>query len=535
MSGVLKTVSKIAGIASAVLGPINPALAAVAAAVSVAAGIGASLTAKDPIAQGSSTEITIGANMPAPYIMGERYYGGNRVHMAGYGTERDVPNAYLGIVDVYSVGGPINALTQTLLDFTPVTFTAGNADGYYIDHLHMDYQLGATPEADALSPHWSGLPDWDASSKLSGKAAILWNAIWTPAGKKFSSGFPQTGAVWQGVKVYDPREDSTYPGGSGTQRWAEPTDATAFTSAKATWAYSTSPALHALRYALGTWEQDAGGDYRKTYGIGLPLESIIAEDFVDFANVCEDNGWECNGIIFEPADRWDNLKSILQAGGAEPCFRNGRLGLKISAPRIALDTITRDDLVDAGDIVIPAMRGYTERVNTIIPEYCSAEHKWEYVASNPVQVAEYLTEDGEEKAETLRFNCVTGVDQAAQLGGYKLVDAREIGPIELPCSPRLRGYGPGDMLTLDLPEFGLGDVDCVVLRRSIEPATMVVSLTLITETEAKHAYALGLTGTSPPAITIQPPEIIDAVVGGSTTFDSTATRFDSSVVTFDGT
>lgn len=530
MSGVLKTVSKIAGIASLI-----PGVGLIAGAIAVAAGIGAQLTAKAPIAQGSSTEITIGANMPSPCIVGRRYYGGNRVHMEGYGNVRDVPNSNLGIVDVYSVCGPVHALIETQLDFVPVTFTGGNADGYYVDHLHMDYQLGATPEGSALTPHWAGMADWDASSKLSGKAAILWNAIWTPAGKKFASGFPQTGAIWEGVLCYDPREDSTYPGGSGSQRWADPSDTVAFTAAKATWTYSASPALHALRYALGTWELDGGGDYKKTYGIGLGWDSIIAEDFVALANVCKDNGWECNGILFEPGDRWDNLKSILQAGGAEPCFRDARLGLKINAPRISLDTITRDDLVDAGEIVIPAMRSYTDRVNTIVPEYCSPDHKWEYVASNPVQVTGYVTEDGEEKSETVRFNCVTDVDQAAQLGGYKLVDAREIGPYELACTPRLRGYGPGDLLTVDLPEFGVDAIDCIILRRSIDPASMVVSLTLMSETAAKHAYALGLTGTSPPAITIQPPEIIDAVVGGSTTFDSTATRFDSDILTWDAT
>ncbi|MFZ3483918.1 phage tail protein [Sphingomonas sp. 3-13AW] len=496
------------------------AIAQAASVAAVAASTAASMTVKKPTAQGSSTDITIGANMPSPMILGESYYGGSRVHLVGYGSENDVPNSYLWAVDVYGVGGPYEALVGTYMDFTPVSFGGtGQALGYYSNNvLYRDYQLGLTPEPDALVPHWPGAPNWGAAYKLSGKAAIGWNARFPKDGKRFGSGFPQTGAVWRGIKLYDPRLDSTFPGGAGSQRWADPANRSAFAAAKATWIYSRNPGLHALRYALGTWERDesnTAAEYKKTFGIGLSLDGIIIEDFIHLANVCDDNGWTCNGVISEPGDKWANLKSILQAGGAEPCFRNGQLGLRINAPRVALDTITVDDLAD-GENVFPAMQSYRDRLNTIIPKYREPAQKWEYVATQePVQVTQFVTEDGEEKSAERQYNLVTNPNQAAQLAGYDLIGGREVGPVELVCKPRLRKYGPGDMLTLNIPEAGemFTDRDFVIINRTVDPATMTVSLTLVSENPNKHAFALGLTGNSPPAIRIPGPDEADDVAG----------------------
>ena len=525
MSGALSFVGKVAGIVATVAAfvPGGQPIAAAAAATAAVANVGAAVTAKRPPAQGSSTDITIGANNPSPMILGESYYGGTRVHQVGYGTENDVPNAYLLAVDVYGVGGPYEALVGSYLDFTLTAFDANNqAVGYYSNNvLFRDYQLGLTPEPDALATNWAGAPNWGPAYKLSGKAAIAWNARFPKDGKRFGSGFPQTGAVWRGIKLYDPRLDSTYPGGAGAQRWASPADVSAFSAAKATWTYSRNPGLHALRYALGTWERDetTANPYKKTFGIGLDLDGIVIEDFVTLANVCDDNGWTCNGVIFEPGDKWANLKSILQAGGAEPCFRNGRLGLRINAPRVSLDTITIDDLAD-GENVFPAMQSYRDRLNTIIPKYREPAQKWEFVATQePVQVTQFVTEDGEEKSAERQYNLVTNPNQAAQLAGYDLANGREAGPVELVCKPRMRRYGPGDMLTLNIPEAGemFTDRDFVILNRTVDPAGMTVSLTLVSENPNKHPFALGLTGTSPPAITIPGPEEADDVAGSRDT------------------
>ncbi|WP_230769785.1 hypothetical protein [Sphingomonas sp. Leaf4] len=499
MSGVLRVVGAVAGIVAMVPSPIQP----IAAAVAVAANIGGALLAKKPapVATGSVNKTTIGANQPRPYLIGETYYAGNRRHWTGYGGKvGGVENPYLLMVDVYSGAGPVEGLVARYLDYVELPMSGNGATGYAANHLYSYGQLGQTPEPAALAVHWTTAPGWGADYKLSSYAAISWCLRFDEDAKIFSAGIPATGAVWRGVKAYDPRKDSTYPGGVGSHRWADPSDKVAFAAAKATWEWTRCPGLHGLRYALGTWERDetkADDPYLKTFGIGIPWDGIRIADFVALANVCDANGWHVDGTIFEPGSRNENLNNILAAGGAERCWVGGRLALKLSAPRVAIDTITEEDLA-TDDVEVGAMQGWEQRINTLTPKFRSAAHKWEYVPTKPVQVATFLAEDGEEKGDERQWNLVQSADQVAQLAAYELWDARELGEIVLTCKPRLRRYGPGDLVIVDLPEDGLPATPCVILRRTLDPATMTVQFVLIGETAAKHAFALSQTGTVPP-------------------------------------
>ncbi|WP_200913202.1 phage tail protein [Sphingomonas sp. Leaf10] len=515
MSQALKVVGTIAGVAALIPGPHQP----IAAIVAVAANVGAQLTAKKPPAQtGQSNRTTIGANQPRPYLIGETYYAGNRRHWTGYGGKvGGVENPYLLMVDVYSGAGPVEGFVAPYLDFVQVGLSGNAATGYAANHLYLYHQAGQTPEPQALPVHWTTAPGWGPDYGLSSYAAISWCLRFDEDGKRFSAGIPATGAVWRGVKAYDPRKDSTYPGGNGAHRWANPSDKAAFAAAKATWEWTRCPGLHGLRYALGTWERDEtnpAAAYLKTFGVGIPIDGIRVADFVALANVCDANGWTVDGVISEPGDRDANLKRILQAGGAERCWVGGLLGLKLSAPRVALDTITEADLAN-DEVEAGTMQGWEQRVNTLTPKYRSPDHKWEMVPSTPVTIAAYVEEDGEEKGDEREYVLVDNADQAAQLAAYELLDARELGEIVLTCKPRLRRYGPGDLLIVDLPDDGLTEQPCVVLRRTFDPVSMTVELILRGETPSKHAFALGRTGTAPPTPALGGTEAYDAAVPSS--------------------
>jgi hypothetical protein len=534
VSKALAKIGKVAGIVASVaaLIPGGQPIALIASAVAVTANVGAAITAKKPPAKGAANSITIGTDQPTPGLIGRTYYGGARQHQVGYGpTIKDVPNPYLLMVDVYSGAGPLAGLDQLLFDFEPVG-TGGAIGGYFNGFAWAAVQSGAVPEATALQPHWPGAPGWGAAYGLSGKAAVAWSLLFDRKGKVFASGAPQTGAIWRGQLCYDPRKDSSYPGGSGMHRWADPRDTAAHDAARATWEYSEDPGLHALNYALGRYHRDprvGGSTYTKVFGCGIPIDGLIVDDFVHLANVCDANGWACGGVIFEPGNRWTNLKDILTAGGAQPAWVGGRLGLKVSAPRVALDTITSDDLAD-DDITVSAMQGWEDRLNTLIPKVRSEAHKWEYVqATTPVSIPSQVAEDGEEKKAERQFNLCQDFDQGAQLCAYELLDGRELGDIVLTVKPRLRRYGAGDLLIVDLPEAGLVAQPCVVLKRTLDPATMTVQFVLRGETAAKHDFALGRTGTAPatPAIpgTAGHDGVATALINGTDVQSAIATSF----------
>jgi hypothetical protein len=484
VSKVFKAVGAVAGVVAtvAMFIPGGQGIAAIAGAVSAVSNTGAALTAKRPRAQGAITQRLIGANNPSPYVMGRCYAAGVQLWEVGWGATLDkVENPYKFIATGLSCCGPVDAIESLMVDREAVSFSGTAALGYYANFLWADTQLGARPEADALAPHWSGAPNWGSDYKCSSWAAIGWSLLFDKKGKVFAGGTPEFGGLIRGVKVYDPRLDSTFPGGSGSHRVTD----------EATWTYSTNPALHAGSYAYGRWVNG-----KLAFGADMG-------DEVDFgavaawANVCDANGWTIGGTIYEPGDGWDNLKRIAQAGGAEPVLTQGTVTFRWHAARVALDEIGLNDLAQGALESTLGRRG-AERINTARPKYMSEAHRWSLVQGSAVKVAAFETADGREIAEELPFELVTDKDQGAELALYEIWERREKGPFTVTVGPRLSAYGPGSALTLKA-ECGLWPTDilCIVRSRTVEAATGFAVLELVSDTTSKHAAIIGTTGTAP--------------------------------------
>lgn len=512
MSKTLRTVAMVAGAvalvatgvgaiagAGTIIAGIGTAgsIASYASMAATVASLGSQLTAKKPAAKGSVTDVVIQVDPPQPYMMGRTYSSGVIRHEVGYGGEvNDVKNPYLAKVIVYSGAGPIQTIESRQFDYQPIDFGAG----WYFGYVGAPGQLGECPESGALTPPFAGMPEWGAEYKLSGQAAVLWNFHFDKKGKKFASGIPPFGIIAQGVRVYDPRFDSTYPGGSGSQR----------INNEATWAWSENPALHALAYAYGRYQNG-----KKVFGIGLPSWGIDIPTFVTWANVCDINDWKVGGTIYEPGDKWDNMKDIMAAGGADPVFAQGKLSLRLRAPVVALETVTENDIADE-DISATAMQSYRDRLNGVVPKFRSEAHNWQFVSVETVTVPEYVTLDGEEKIQERQYNLVQQAEQAAQLAAYELVDGREMGPITLTLKPQWRRYKPGECLHLYLPSAEI-DHDVIILKRELDPINLTVKMTFITETAGKHAFALGQTATPPPIPGLTDPADRDDFYGSNQT------------------
>lgn len=453
-------------------------IASVAGVVSTVAMLGAQLLTKPPPARGGTNQVVIAVEPPRPYPMGEGYVGGVRRYDRAYGgTVDNVPNPYRWIVDVYSGHGPIDSIAPRF-DYAVPDAT------YYSGFLGTSTQLGACPESSVLALTWAGAPGWGGTAKLSGCAAIGWNLKFDKDGKKFTSGVPVLGAYGKWVKVYDPRLDSTRPGGSGAHRLGT----------ESTYAWSENPALHFGTYAYGRYQNG-----KKVMGCGFPDDAIDWTAIAAWANVCDANGWTIFGRVFEPGDRWANLKDIAIAGGGVPVFSGGLLSVHYDAPQVSLGTITRADLAD-GEYSTTKMQPYSTRLNTVVPKITDPGSNWEQVALSPIIFSSLVTEDGEEKRQEFPFNLVKDKDQGAQLASYKVLNSREETPIELPLGPEWRFARPGECYTLDIPELGL-DTDAIVIKRELDPQTFTVKLTFIGETPSKHAAALAATGTLPAAVT----------------------------------
>lgn len=488
---------------TAFLAATGVSLATVSAIGTVAGLVGsvaASLSKPKGTTAGSLTDFKLDPAATIPIMFGRTYNGGNVVARDSWGTD----SRYQGFAVVYSGCGPIASIEGFYVDRTLVTF---NADGSAIGSafgasggkgpwMWFKSQLGRTPEPAALQFGVAGFPGWTAAHKLSGYAAGTLVLQFDKNGKKYQGGVPKTGIVGLGVRAWDPRLDSTYPGGNGTCRLADPT----------TWPSTRNPWILALQFALG-WSENG----YLVGGIGALARTIIISDYVAAANIADANGWKVSGVRATGDPKWDTLKLLAEAGGGEPLWLGACLSCLISSPKVSVGTITSADL--RGPITIVGTQSRRGgRINTGIPNFRSEPHGWEMISASAIPVATYVAEDGGTRTKEIPFQMVADLGQAAQLTAYSIVNGREFGPIEIKLDPRWIGLQPGMAVNLQIPEAGLNGQQAIVIARSIDPGSAMVSITLKSETPAKHAFALGSTAVAPPTPSLVAPDYETAAV-----------------------
>jgi len=516
MAKVLRVVATVAGAVAliatgagalgvaAIAGAKTATIAAVASVTAGVASTGAQILAPKPIARGSPAQVTIEIEPPRPYIVGRVMVGGVLRHDAAYGATRNkVPNPYRWQVRVLSGVGPIQGIAGEFFDFAPID------NGYFGGFFNSTQSLGARPQATALVPPYGPAPGWDSSSRLSGCTHVGLNFLFDKDGKRFASGIPVYTALCEGEKVYDPRQDSTYPGGSGPCR----------AGVESTYVYSANPACHALTYALGRFQNG----YR-IFGLGQALGTIDLPAVVDWANDCDANEWTVNMVLQEGGiganlreQRVRNLNDLCAAGGGRWYQAGGLLSFDWHRPRVALATLTDEDILEAGGGT-DAVQSVRNRMNGVRPQYVSPEHNWQQITAEEIIGSTYRTEDGGKAlTQTYPLNGVTNARQAGELASYAMADSRELGPMDVQAVAKWRFYRPGDCIQVDSSLIAY-DGQAVINQRGLNPETFAVPLSLKSETPGKHDFALGKVADPPPTpILAQTPEERDLLAAANIT------------------
>ena len=500
MSKTLRTVATIAGSVALIATGVGavagiPALAGVATAATLTAAVASTasqLTAPKPIARGSPAQVVIEVEPPRPYIVGQVMTGGTLRYDAAYGaTLKRVPNPYRWQVRALSGVGPIQGILGEFFDFEPL-------GGFYTGFFATTQNLGDRPQATALVPPYGPAPGWTASSKLSGIAHVGLNLLFDRDGERFASGIPVYTALCQGEKSYDPRKDSTYPGGSGPCRLGD----------ESTYVYSGgNPAIEAGMNAYGRFQ-----DGKRIFGLGQSADAIDWTAIVDWANDCEANGWTANLILTEGGTGADlrqqrvrNLDDLCAAGGGRWFVSGGVMSFDWQRPRLSLATLTDEDILEAGGgtDAVPSVR---DRMNGVRPQYISPDHNWQQITAEEIIGSTYRAEDGIPLTQVYPLNGVTNAVQAGQLASYAMADSRELGPIDLQVQAKWRFYRPGDAITIDSSLIAYQG-QAVINQRSLNPETLAVGLVLKSETPSKHPFALGKVADPPPTpVLSQTPE-----------------------------
>lgn len=491
-------------------------VAAVAMVAGAALSIVSALAFKPKFSsEGSPTRFTTNPQSGIPYCIGRTRQSGIRIHADTWTSTYDLgdnagKNDILGFVALLSGGGSIDAIEKFTADGTEVTFDGGTGvantsefSGWMAQKVHTG---GPQTSGLAISFAGTGFPSWTDNHRLSGITHALWALRFDFEGKKYGAGVPEPAWIGRWVKVYDPRLDSTYPGGSGACRPLQ----------EGTYVWSRNPALHGLTWALGRWQNG-----KKVFGIGAPVDTIRVAEFVEAANIADANKWYCGGVEYSTDSKWTVLKRMLQAGGAVPTMTGAMIGCRAYAPRVSVTTIESADLLD--DLSFSATKPQRDRFNTIIPRFRSEAHEWEVISGSPVSAAAYVAADGRVRQKEYDLPLVQhevgqvnvdGNRQAGQLAAYEIVESREAGPIAFTTGPKFLGLKSGDCVNINAPNEGFNNTKVMIIDPpKFDPVSGKISFLGQTETDAKHAYALGQVTTPPPPFSLTPPDLIPTTPG----------------------
>nr|MBA4770198.1 hypothetical protein [Sphingobium sp.] len=520
---VVGAVALVAVTAGAAAGALAPAMAGTASVAGVSAGtlaaigtyaslaagalsIAAQATMPGPTVQGNATTFATNPQSGLPYAMGRTRMSGLRFFAAtsntpGYTKASDL----LWFGALLSIGGQIEQIETFKADNVVVSFDAsGNAIGTYRNYMAQKVHLGG-PQATAidLSLNGGAPPGWTSQHRLSGITHAMWGLRFNKDGEMYGAGAPEPAWIGKWVRVYDPRLDSTYPGGSGSCRALD----------ESTYVWSQNPGLHALTWALGRWQNG-----KRTCGIGAPIANIRVAEFVECANICDANGWKVGGVEWTTDSKWATMKRILQAGGARPTKSRGMIGCLVSAPRTAIATIESRHLLDKLQLNVTKSR--RDRFNTVIPRFVDEASDWAMISGTSVGVADYVTADRGPRTKEIDYPLVQvfageEAKQPAELAAYDIVNSREAGPFTWSTGPEWIGIKTGDVVNLNVPEEGLVNQPMLISKASPDPATGKIMFAGDTETHSKHDFALGRTTTPPPPFTLTAPDLKPPVPAAS--------------------
>lgn len=484
---------------------------------SLVSSVGGALSQPKVSTAGSALGWVGDPNGPMHFAAGRIAVAGDLRHKKAYGPN---DRMYFSAVTIVSDAGPITAFESFTANDVPVTFDgSGKANSsYYANVMWRRTQLGNQPEASYLaSPSGleggATLPNWGAGHKLSAKAAFILTFSENSKQSAYKGQYAKPRHVIRGLKAYDWRLDSTYPGGSGSHRLDQP----------ATWTYTANPILWAVKWILGLWEgPDHGGAPQldtQVGGMGVKVENIDLPAFTEAANVADTHGWTCAAWPSTDDDKAQVLDAFLQAGGAYYIQRGGKEScLHRAAPRVSVATISASDT--AGALELDTGASFTQRKNCGVPTYLSEADGWKMTALGQVSSPQWVEEDGgRERSAPVTYSYVSSAKQSAELMCLAIAHTREGIRGRLPLKPYMQGIQPGSAFTITEPEFVLNGLKCLCLETSYDSMTGVHTVTFVSESDGKYDFAFGQAPNppAPPALEAVDPTYVSPPLPGDWT------------------
>jgi hypothetical protein len=377
-------------------------------------------------------------------------------------------------------------------------------------NVNLRHYLGSDDQtADAGLLTWVPT-EWSASDRGRG---LCYSVITFDLNEpELQGGPPQVTGKVRGKRVYDPRLDSTQPGGSGAQRVDE----------KTTWAYSRNVAL-----CLGDF-------LRHRYGKNARSNQVQWDSVGATANVCDElwayedpdqPRYTCDGAFSTGADPDDTLNKLCQAMGGFATFMGT---WHVQAGSYTAPVMALTDADNAGAIeVVPAPSG-DQVMNGLRGRFYNPDAYDQVTDYTPYINAAFVAEDGGSYLDDLDLPFARSQGRCHQLARIQVERSRGM-QLVYPAKMRAYSLKPGQRIALTCSVLGISNSVFRVVKREYA-AGQAVKLTLqqddVSYYDATDAPASlpPPTQTGPNPFVVVPPAAFSAVsTPAVTVFDDDGT------------
>lgn len=375
----------------------------------------------------------------------------------------------------------------------------------------------------------NGGSKWGSSRLLTGCAYVHLRIKRSGNSKKSESplvqGLPsRVTIIGEGALLYDPRLDSTVPGGSGAHR----------SNNQATWGNYTdpddcdNPALQLLWWLLG-WKINN----KLSIGCGVPPERIDMESFITAANICDESvlmatgstqkRYRTSGTATDGDSRMDIINNFLACMNGTLRDNNGKLSLTVLKNDLSdwVLQLTDEDVLD--EFKWDQTRGLSQSYNKVRGRYIDPSENSLYQLVEYPEIG-FDSPDGIERVLTLDLAYVEDGRRAQRIAKQVLQRNQYRGMFSTVFSAKAMGCAVGEIVLLTFSALGWSNKPFRVISQEIGFDGRV-PMALVEENQAIYAWdAEDMAPVTPTAPTVYDP-LNDPMILGDT--DAAGTAIDA--------
>jgi hypothetical protein len=425
---------------------------------------------------GTRGSAQIGGKVPQYFLVGTVGEAGKLEYQNAWGSAGEVPNAYL--TSVRSFGDlPITALTKIYINGVEEPISGSG---------HVTQGYPAT--GDKAGVFWAEFFDGTqtvASSYLTGKFGSDGDRSWTSDMVGVGVPYLITTALWdetkwtsipsivgefQGIKLYDPRLDTT-AGGSGSQRWDDPS----------TWAFSDNNMVIIYNIERGIYYDGAHVWGGKKTAAELPYDAwAAAMDACDETITLDAGGSEKRfragrriALNERPGDVIKEL--LIGCNGRITHCADGTVYPLVGVPDEADGAFSDADVLATeplGSIPFPNLDGI---INGATATYREPLQAWEDKETAPYLRGDFEAEDdGRQQIEGLDLGTTFSGTQAQRIIKAVIEEGRRFRTHVVALPPEFAQFRPLQVLAWTSDRFDYSAKLFLITARTVEPFGNVI-------------------------------------------------------------